>query len=134
MAAVDRLLSLVLAHTPIAGRMGYQPVRWTNLLLTSWARDHLGLSQHVEPIAVESLKAFFRDLWEKGEKPCRVGANMKRSFGDWLMVRTGLAADALQDQVGSTMDNLFKELENEYGSVSIQDLDPRYVRHFLVAS
>jgi hypothetical protein len=49
-------------------------------------------------------------------------------------VRTGLAADALQDQVGTTMDSLFNEIENEYGSVSIQDLDPRYVRHFLVAS
>lgn len=132
MEGMDYLLSLVLAHVPIADRTGYQPLRWMNLLLTSWARHHLGLPEDVEPIGEGQLKTFFRDLWKKGKKPYRIAANVKESFGDWLMGRTGLAAHELQDQVGNIMENLFKELESEYGSVSVKDLDPRYVRHFLV--
>ena len=133
-AAVDRLLSLVLARAPIAAPRGYQPLRWMNLLLTSWARDHLGLSEEIAPLETDQLRAFFRDLLEKGQKPCSLAPNMKRSFMDWLVGRTGLSPHDLQDQVGTTMDCLLKEVENEYGSVSIQDLNPRYVRHFLVSS
>jgi hypothetical protein len=48
-------------------------------------------------------------------------------------MRSGLAVAEIRDQVGTVIDNLFGELENEYGSVSIEDLDPRYVRHILVA-
>jgi len=133
MEAIDHLLSLVLARCPIAGPMGYQPLRWMNLLLTSWARDHLGLSEDVAPLETAQLKAFFGDLWKKGKMPCSLDPNMRQSFMDWVVGRTGLAPDDLQDQVGTTIDSLLKELENEYGSVSIQDLDPRYVRHFLVS-
>jgi hypothetical protein len=48
------------------------------------------------------------------------------------MGRSGLAAAEIQNQVGVVLDSLFRELENEYGSVSTEDLDPRYVRHILV--
>ncbi|MDY6837259.1 MAG: DUF6178 family protein [Thermodesulfobacteriota bacterium] len=133
MEAIDHLLSLVLARCPIAGPMGYQPLRWMNLLLTSWARDHLGLSEDVAPLETAQLRAFFGDLWKKEKMPCSLDPNMRQSFMDWVVGRTGLAPDDLQDQVGTTIDSLLKELENEYGSVSIQDLDPRYVRHFLVS-
>jgi len=133
MAAIDRLLSLVLARAPIAAPRGYQPLRWMNLLLTSWARDHLGLSEEIAPLETDQLRAFFGDLWEQGKTPASLDPNMRRSFIDWLVGRTGLAAHDLQDQVGTTIDTLLKELENEYGPVSIQDLDPRYVSHFLVS-
>lgn len=134
MAAIDRLLSLVLARAPIAAPRGYQPLRWMSLLLTSWARDHLGLSKEIAPLETDQLRTFFGDLWEQGKTPASLDPNMKRSFIDWLVERTGLAVHDLQDQVGTTIDTLLKELENEYGPVSIQDLDPRYVRHFLVSS
>ncbi|MDY6990557.1 MAG: DUF6178 family protein [Thermodesulfobacteriota bacterium] len=133
MAAIDRLLSQVLARAPIAAPRGYQPLRWMNLLLTSWARDHLGLSKEIEPLETDQLRAFFGDLWQQGKKPASLDPNMKRSFTDWLVGRTGLAAHDLQNQVGTTIDSLLKELENEYGPVSIPALDPRYVTHFLVS-
>ena len=57
---------------------------------------------------------------------------MKQSFWDWLVLRSGLAAAEVQGQVGTAVNSLFRELENEYGSVSMKDLDPRYVRHILV--
>ncbi|MDY6950081.1 MAG: DUF6178 family protein [Thermodesulfobacteriota bacterium] len=134
MAVIDRLLSLVLARTPITGPTGYQPLRWMNLLLTCWARDHLGLSGDIAPLERDQLRAFFERLWEKGKGPQALDPTMGHSFVDWLVKRTGLAAQDLFDQAGTIIDGLLKELENEYGSVSIEDLDPRYVRHFLVSS
>ncbi len=131
--AMDRLLSLVLTHGSLAHRIkADQPLNYKNLLLTCWARNQLGLSEAVKPLLVEELKAFFRNLWRPGGKPRRVEKGMRQSFWDWLMGRSGLAAAEIQNQVGVVLDSLFRELENEYGSVSIEDLDPRYVRHVLV--
>ena len=131
--ALDRLLSRVLTHGSLTHPMkACQPLNYKNLLLTCWARNHLGLSEAVKPLLVEDLKAFFRHLLGTGEKPRLVVESMKQSFWDWLVLRSGLGAAEVQGQVGTAFDSLFRELENEYGSVSIEDLDPRYVRHILV--
>ncbi len=130
--AMDHLLSLVFAHTPFAHPVKtYQPVSYRNLFLTCWARDHLGQPEKTEPLRAEELKAFFLDLWVKGKKPYRVDEKMKKSFWDWLALRSGLAANEFQTQA-EPLDNLFGELEEEYGSVSLDEPDPRYVKHFLV--
>ena len=131
--ALDRLLSCVLIHGSLTHPMkAYQPLNYKNLLLTSWARNHLGLSEEVKPLMVEDFKAFFRHLLGTGEKPRVVAESMKQSFWDWIVLRSGLAAAEVQGQAGVALDTLFRELESEYGSVSIEDLDPRYVRHILV--
>ncbi len=130
--AMDHLLSLVFAHTPLAHPVKtYQPVSYKNLFLTCWARDHLGQPEKIEPFRAEELKAFFLDLWVKGKKPYRVDEKMKKSFWDWLALRSGVAANEFQTQA-EPLDNLFGELEEEYGSVSLDEPDPRYVKHFLV--
>jgi len=131
--AMDRLLSLVLTQVSLAHPIkAEQPLNFKNLLLTCWARNHLGLSEEVKPLLVGELKAFFRSLFGTDGKPRRLEETMKQSFWNWLIVRSGLAADEMQDQIRTFLDSLFRELENEYGSVSIEDLDPRYVRHVLV--
>jgi hypothetical protein len=135
MMAMDRLLSLVLTHAFLARPIkAAQPLNFKNLLLTCWARSHLDLSERVKPLLVGELKAFFRILFGTGAKPRRVEERMRQSFWNWLILRSGLAAAEIRDQVGTVLDNLFREFENEYGSVSIEDLDPRYVRHVLGAS
>jgi hypothetical protein len=134
MMAMDRLLSLVLTHGfPARLIKADQPLNFKNLLLTCWARNHLDCSEKVNPLLLGELKAFFRSLFGTGAKPRRVENRMRQSFWNWLIMRSGLAAAEIRDQVGTVIDNLFGELENEYGSVSIEDLDPRYVRHILVA-
>ena len=130
--AMDHLLSLVFAHTPLAHPVKtYQPVSYKNLFLTCWARDHLGQPEKIEPLRADELKAFFLDFWVKGKKPYRVDEKMKKSFWDWLALRSGLAANEFQAQA-KPLDNLFGELEEAYGSVSLDEPDPRYVKHFLV--
>jgi hypothetical protein len=131
--AADQLLSQLFAQGSIVHPIvAYQPVNHKNLVLTCWARDYLGLPDDIEPVSVKELKAFFRDLWEKKTKPRRVAQRMKQAFWDWLQMRSEEAIDDISDQARRTIDRLLGELEKEYGSVSPKDLDPRYIKHFLV--
>jgi hypothetical protein len=66
--------------------------------------------------------------------PYRVDTRMKQAFLDWLEMRSGRAIADILSQAGKTFDRLFDELEKEYGSVSVNDLNPRYIKHFLVTS
>jgi hypothetical protein len=131
--ALDHLLSLLFAQTAVAHPVqAYQPVTYKNLLLTCWARHHLGLPEETKPLAVEELKAFFGNLWIKGTRPYRVDTRMKQAFLDWLQMRPDQDITEILSRVDKTFDRLFGELEKEYGSVYPNDLDPRYIKHFLV--
>jgi hypothetical protein len=130
---LDRLLSLLFAHTAVAYPVqAYHPVTYKNLLLTCWARHHLNLAEETCSLAVEELKVFFRNLWLKGVKPYRVDTRMKQAFLDWLQMRSDQAIAEILSRAGKTFDRLFDELEKEYGSVPVNDLDARYIKHFLV--
>jgi len=129
---LDRLLSILFAQTAVAYPVqAYHPVTHKNLLLTCWARHHLDLAEEISSLEAEELKVFFRNLWVKKTMPYRVDTRMKQAFLDWLQMRSGAIADILT-RAGKTFDRLFGELEKEYGSVSVNDLDPRYIKHFLV--
>ncbi len=132
--ALDRLLSLVFVQRLSYPTEAYQPLTYDNLLLTGWARHHLGLSEEVQPLLAAQLQRFFENLWADGKKPYRMQKTMKQSFLDWLIGRSGLTAREIQRLAGRILDDLFSELESEYGLVSTEDLDPRYVKHFLVTS
>jgi len=131
--ALDQLLSLAFAESIVAVPVqAYHPITYNNLLFTCWARHHQGLPEDTKPLAVEELKSFFRNLWAKKTKPNQVDTKMRQAFMDWLQMRSGKSAADILGQVGNTIDHLFEGLEKEYGSVALKDLDPRYVKHFLV--
>lgn len=131
--ALDHLLSLLFAQHDLAVPVqAYHPVTYKNLILTCWARHHLGLSEETRPIVVEELKSFFRNLWAKRARPRLVDTRMRQAFLDWLQMRADKPIAEILGRVGKTFDLLFEELEKEYGSVSLKDLDPKYVKHFLV--
>ena len=131
--ALDHLLSFSFPKSPVTAVVeDYQPITYKSILLTSWARHHLGLTPDIEPLTLKDLKAFFRDLWDKKARPRQVDTGMKQAFLDWLQDRSSLAVDEIQGSVADALDVLFDELDKEYGSVSLIDLDPRYLKHFLV--
>jgi hypothetical protein len=57
---------------------------------------------------------------------------MKESFLNWFSDKTGLTHYEITQKLGQTLENLFNEIESEYGKVSGEDLDPRYIRLFLI--
>lgn len=131
--AMDHLISLLFPKSPTEFPVqAYQPLTFKNLILTSWARHHLKMSGDIEPLTTEELTILFKDLWKEPAKPRRVDPEMKQAFFNWLQERAGPGVDALEKSAASTLDSLFVELDEEYRSVSLKDLDPRYIKHFLV--
>jgi len=57
---------------------------------------------------------------------------MKESFLKWLVERIGISDFELSKSLGEVFEKLFSEIEIEYGQVSLQDLDPRYIHLFMV--
>lgn len=133
--AVDELLSLMTIN--LASPASYGFLTYKNLILTLWARHYLGLSvKKVQPITLKQFKVFYETLLP-GEPDAdqlrTVPMEMKKSFLDWLSEDTGLKDYEITERVGQTFENLFTEIENEYGRVAAKDLDPRYVHLFLLA-
>ncbi len=126
--AFDRLLSHMAVNLapPYSGSLTYK-----NLVLTLWARHHLGLSDVLIPLNINEFKIFFDNLWESGEKPLKTNILMKESFLKWLSEKTGLDPYDISRELGQTMENLFSEIESEYGSVSKKDLNSKYMHLFI---
>jgi len=136
MIALDNLFRLVFAEgTAVRPAGALQPISYKNLLLTKWARDHLDLAGQVQPLNRVQLRTFFDQLWDQGPGPYMVKPEMKASFMQWVAFRAGVTTDEIQAPASPTapsLAGLFDELEHEYGAVSLDSLDPRYIKHFLV--
>ncbi|MBC2694372.1 MAG: hypothetical protein HF982_03655 [Desulfobacteraceae bacterium] len=126
--AFDRLLSHITVKLapPYSGSLTCK-----NLVLTLWARHYLGLSDVLIPLNIDEFKIFFDNLWESGEKPRKTNILMKGSFLKWLSEKTGFDPYDISRELGKTMENLFSEIESEYGSVSKEDLNSQYIHLFI---
>jgi hypothetical protein len=128
---LDRLNPAVEAK-PAHGFMTYK-----SLLLTLWARHRLGLPENAPSLALKDFRSFFEILFQP-EKDCpqgkgrRIADAQRTDFLTWLADRTRQSDEDLSKTVGSTLEALFAELEANYGRVSADGLDPRYIPHFLI--
>ena len=133
--AFDRLLGQMDPALPPPGSYGY--LSYYNLLLTLWARFHLALPEEVRGLPVEAFRPFFRKLFPKTtESPVKyqrtIEDAMRTDFLEWLAKRTSQPAPELSNQIGAKLEALFVELEESYGRVGADRIDPRYISHFLL--
>ena len=125
----DDLFSLMAINSePVTDRF----LTYKNFILTLWARDCLGLSGEIEPLRLDEFKRLFDDLWANKKKPYKIKRSMKESFLSWLSDRTGFANYEISRKLGHTLENLFSEIQSEYGEVPSKDFDPRYIDLFLI--
>lgn len=127
---VDRLLSRLAFDASAPAKIRVL-VTWKNLLLTLWARHCLALEPVFKPLSQAHLRTFWRRLWAKGN-PRRISPVMKTLLRQWLSdhaERQGTDVDPSLDRV---VEDLFAEIEADYQSVGLKDLDPRFITHFLV--
>jgi hypothetical protein len=117
----------------------YGFLTYKNLILTLWASHYLNLPgkklKHLDP---KKFKPFLENLLpgqpDSGTAiPRKVPAVMKSRFLDWLAASTGLRDFEITERLGGTLENLFEEIENELGSVVVEDLEPKYIQLFLLA-
>lgn len=128
--AFDDLLSLM--DIEVKPLSSYRFLTYKNLLLTLWVREYIGLTGEARPLTLEEFTGFFSALWEPDEKPRKIRTSMKESFLRWLAGSTGLKDYEISETLGNTFEGLFAEVEEEYGRVLAEDLDPRYVYLFLL--
>jgi hypothetical protein len=125
----DDLFSLITINPePVTDRF----LTYKNFILTLWARDYLGLSGEIEPLRLDEFKRLFDDLWANKKKPYKIRRSMKEAFLSWLSERTGFANYEISRKLGHTLENLFSEIQSEYGEVSSKDFDPKYIDLFLI--
>jgi len=130
--AADRLLTLMSIRLPSAIPKG--TISYKSLMLTLWARHHLGLPVLLSPMALHEFRRLYDDLWLGGDPGRKVKPSMKSSFLDWLSETTGLKHGEIAQELGGVFDSLFREIESEYGQVPAAHLNAKYIQLFLLES
>ncbi len=136
--AVDDLLSVMNIQMDPPSRFGF--LTYKNLLLTLWARHYCKLKgKKLKPLTRKQFVPFFEKLLpeqtQAGSQAARkIPDRMKTAFLSWLAAETGLKDYELTDRLGPTFEDLFNEIESEYGRVAPADIDPRFVHLFLISS
>ncbi|MGD8991206.1 MAG: DUF6178 family protein [Desulfobacterales bacterium] len=136
--AVDNLLSVMNIKMDAPAQYGF--LTYKNLLLTLWARHMRRLKgEKLKPLTRKQFVPFFGKLLpeaaETGSQAARkIPDEMKIAFLNWLAAETGLKDYELTDRLGRTFEDLFNEIESEYGQVSAADINPRFVHLFLISS
>lgn len=128
--AFDKILILISVPIPSVVPKGI--LSFKNLVLTLWARHYLGLPVAISPITLDEFKRLFSDFWSVRDPYPTAKLSMKASFLDWLSETTGLTHSEIRLELGEVFDSLFEEIESEYGGVPEENLDPKYVRLFLL--
>ncbi len=134
--AVDNLLSMMNIKMDAPAKYGF--LTYKNLLLTHWARHYHRLKgEKLKPMTQKQFLPFFEKLLpeplEFGTAAARrIPDEMKTAFLKWLAAETGLKDVELTDRLGQTFEDLFNEIESEYGQVTAADVDPRFVQLFLI--
>ena len=135
--AIDDLLSVMNIKMDPPSRYGF--LTYKNLLLTLWARHDRRLKvEKLKPLTRKQFVPFFEKLLPEqraaGSQAARkIPDEMKTAFLNWLAAETGLEDYELTDRLGRTFEDLFNEIESEYGQVSAADIDPRFVQLFLIS-
>ena len=128
--ACDHLFSLLTIPPELLSARRF--LIYKNLMLTIWALDRVGCTEKNRFLTRAEFRLFFEKLWQSNDRPRRVAPVMKQSFLSWLCGLTGMRSHEITDKLGPVLENLFLEIEEEYGQVDTADLDPRFIHLFLI--
>ncbi len=108
---------------------------YKSIILTLWTRNRTGLTTTPElslaPIPMDRLKAFFTDLFQGGDG---ITDDRAKDLALWAAEASDQKGTDLPSPLQAVLYAIIRELEEEYGHVTPENLDPRYIPHFLLAS
>jgi len=93
----------------------------------------MGLDDELIPLGMDEFKQVFSEIWIDFKAPRKIDPVAKESFLNWIASRTEIDSYVISKTHAQTLENLFAEIEEEYGSIEAGSLDPKYIRHFLLA-
>lgn len=125
--AVDALL-LKTGLTLAGGRYHDEnyPLTWKNLLLTLWLRHELGYAANLQAVALAALQDFWPLLFSEGQ--LKTDAELK--FSAWL--KQSSQTVTLEEAAINAIHNLFKELEQHYARITLQNIDAKLITLFRI--
>ena len=130
--SLDKLFDLLDIEDP--QEQSHLPLTYQNLLLTVWASHCRGFSETLPvgaAIPLKEFKAFFTTLWD-AQNPPSIRAAVKTSFTQWVAATSGLTFEEISFHYGEIFTDLFKEIEEAFAKVAVEDLDPRFINLFRV--
>lgn len=124
---LDKLLSLMTMDLAL---FPDPHLSYNRLMLTLFAASRAGI-EPLRPLTPDEIKGFFAALWvaegEASNGPGKIKEEAKTDFLSWLSGQTGLAPFEISDAMGKILEAMFQTLEDEYGRVPPQELEPRFV-------
>jgi len=130
--AVDRLLHRLSPKLPAALPKG--TITYKALVLTVWARHCLNLPAVLSPIDLDDFEPFYRSLWSGKKTGNVVKSTIREAFSMWLRDVGGRVENDIPGALADVSRGLLKDVEEEYGAVSVEDLKPKYSRLFLLVA
>ena len=86
------------------------------ILFTLWARNLIGLDSCVSPIAMESFRPFFQELFA-GDKKGKIDGSRKNHFIEWLCDAACLEKKDFSPALMGCINYFFEQIEEEYGFI-----------------
>ncbi|MCF6249160.1 MAG: DUF6178 family protein [Desulfobacula sp.] len=112
------------------------------LILTLWAKNRLNMEATLEPIDTAVFKDFFSALFSSPNPDTSPGIQLN-DLVLWISEAittentdpetSNMVQSDLPDAFVQVLENLMAELDEEYSRVMPQDIDPRFIPHFLLA-
>ncbi len=150
LAAFDKIIGII---CPEIEKKPSIYINYQNILFTLWAKNRLGMDSSLSPIPMNQFKNFFRELFafKQNNKNNMDDDGNNREIGGYGNIDINKRKDLVlwlleQPDIKSKIENkekifktiqpvfnaFFDELENEYGHVKPDDLDPGLISHFIL--
>ena len=104
---------------------------YKTLILTLWAKNRLKLSPTLEPIDTKVFKKFFIALFSTSYYS-KTDQIPLQDLVLWTSEVTGMNETDFENPFAEVLSNLIKELEAEYSLVAPENIDPRFIPHFIL--
>ena len=133
---LEEIISLdgFLADLPIdMASFSHGVLTYKSIILTLWTRNRIGNPGTPElslaPVPMDRFIPFFADLFH-GDR--EIPEDRAKDLGLWAAEASDRNEADLSPALQAVLYSLIRELEEEYGHVSQENLDPRFMPHFLL--
>ena len=104
---------------------------YKTLTLTLWAKNRLKLPPTLEPMDAEIFKDFFKALFQRTEPETDETVQLNDLIF-WISETTGIPESDLTKESLEILADLINELEEEYATLDHENIDPKFIPHFLL--
>lgn len=131
----DELMSVI---DPQLNRFKDRHLTATSLLMTLFIHARNGNSPEEEgPVTINELRVWYKQIRESSEHgalqgPVKIKESERQELLAWLSQRTGFTPDEISNRLGLQLEAMFREFEEEYGSVDPDDLKVQYITHVCI--